>query len=175
MKSSLSIRQECLKANTRQLGSLLMLCGARIALIFPMANLPTLIGPVGMTTSCEGLPLSILIVSVLVILCNCHMSIPTGYLQTVHIWGSPKLAFSLIVLLLPFIMDLIQSLEWEHGVALPTTQPPEISSSSWCHMVDDDGHLVGLWNLLFGNSGFCSYYHFPCECLLSNRQQTPCW
>ena len=101
------IGQERFKSDKRQLGGLLMLTGTT-ALVFPMANLATRIGPDG-TTQSEGIGLSSLIASVFVIFMGIT-SIPTGYLQTVHDWGNKYLTGFLIVLTqlawMPFLTDL---------------------------------------------------------------------
>lgn len=107
LEKSKRLGKERFKSDKRQLGGLMMLLGTN-ALVFPMANFATLIGP-DKTTASEGIALSSLIASTFVIAMGL-MAIPLGYLQAVHDWGSHRFTGFLILFTqfawMPFITDL---------------------------------------------------------------------
>ena len=76
--------RERFKSDKRQLAGLLMIQGAA-ALVYPLANIATLVGPNG-TTANMGIPLSSLISSVFVVLMGMQGMI-LGYLGLVHDYG----------------------------------------------------------------------------------------
>mmetsp|Transcript_12413 Transcript_12413/g.21734 ORF Transcript_12413/g.21734 Transcript_12413/m.21734 type:complete len:353 (-) Transcript_12413:221-1279(-) len=106
--TKLSVGQERLKSDKRQLGGMILLL-ASCALVFPMANLATRVGPDG-TTDNEGIPLSSLIASVFVITLG-MIGLLTGYLQAVHDFGNLALTGFLLLFnqlaWMPFITDLV--------------------------------------------------------------------
>lgn len=98
---------ERFKSDKRQLGGLLMFLSTA-ALVFPMANLATLIGPDG-TTASEGIPLVSLIAAVLTIVLGI-MGIAIGYMQAIHDYGNKYLTILLLFwnqfAWIPFITDM---------------------------------------------------------------------
>lgn len=102
-----AVGQQRLLSDKRQLGGMMIILGAA-ALIFPMANVSTLIGPDG-TTANEGIPLSSLCAGVIVITMGV-ISMITGYMALVHDYTSRHLTGFLIVFgqlaYIPFITDL---------------------------------------------------------------------
>lgn len=80
----LSIGQERLKSDTRQIAGFLILVST-CALIFPMADIASLVGPNG-TTASEGIGLSALIGSIFVVIMGI-LGIVIGYLQAIHDYG----------------------------------------------------------------------------------------
>ena len=102
------VGMERLTSDKRQLGGLLMFLSTA-ALIFPMANLATLVGPDG-TTANEGIPLVSLIAAVLVIVLGI-LGIVVGYLQSIHDYGHKYLTMLLLVwnqfAWIPFITDMV--------------------------------------------------------------------
>lgn len=105
--ASNTIGQVRFQSDKRQLGGLLMLLGAA-ALVFPMANVSTLIGPDG-TTASEGIALSSLIAGIFVISMGL-ISVPLGFAQAVMDISLPNVTFALIVWTqlawMPFLTDL---------------------------------------------------------------------
>lgn len=59
------------------------------ALVFPMADIASLVGPDG-TTASEGIPLAALIASILVVIMGI-LGIVIGYLQAIHDYGNKYL------------------------------------------------------------------------------------
>ena len=102
-----SVGEERLKGDTRQMGGMLLILGAA-ALIFPQANLASLVGPDG-TTASEGIPASSLAASVFVITMG-MIGMVIGYMQLVHDYGNKNLTGFLILFTqlawVPFITDL---------------------------------------------------------------------
>jgi hypothetical protein len=97
-----SIGQERLKSDTRQIAGFLMLVST-CTLIFPMADIASLIGPNG-TTASEGIGLSALIASILVVMMGI-LGIVIGYLQVVHDYGHKHLtAFFLVFIQLSWMV-----------------------------------------------------------------------
>jgi hypothetical protein len=107
IESSTALGQERFKSDKRQLGGMLMLLGTT-ALVFPLANIATKVGPDG-TTASENIPLSSLIASVFVVNMGI-VSMVLGYLSLVHDYGNKYLTGSLIAFTqlawVPFITDL---------------------------------------------------------------------
>mmetsp|Transcript_55348 Transcript_55348/g.134421 ORF Transcript_55348/g.134421 Transcript_55348/m.134421 type:complete len:367 (+) Transcript_55348:567-1667(+) len=104
----LHVGMERFNSDKRQLGGLLMFLSTA-ALIFPMANLATLVGPDG-TTAKEGIPLVSLIASVLVVVLGI-LGIAVGYLQSIHDYGHKYLTMVLLIwnqfAWIPFITDMV--------------------------------------------------------------------
>jgi hypothetical protein len=107
IESPTALGQERFKSDKRQLGGMLMLLGTA-ALVFPLANIATRVGPDG-TTASEGIPLSSLIAGVFTINMGI-VSMVLGYLSLVHDYGNKYLTGSLIAFTqfawMPFITDL---------------------------------------------------------------------
>jgi hypothetical protein len=105
--SAASLGKERFKSDKRQLGGMLMLLGTT-ALVFPLANIASRVGPDGTTVS-EGIPLSSLVASVFVVNMGI-VSMVLGYLSLVHDYGNKYLTGSLIAFTqlawMPFITDL---------------------------------------------------------------------
>jgi hypothetical protein len=105
--SSTALGQERFKSDKRQLGGMLMLLGTT-ALVFPLANIASKVGPDGTTVS-EGIPLSSLVAGVFVVNMGI-VSMVLGYLSTVHDYGNKYLTGALIAFTqlawMPFITDL---------------------------------------------------------------------
>jgi hypothetical protein len=98
-----SLGQERLKSDTRQLAGFLMLVST-CALIFPMADIASLVGPNG-TTASEGIGLSALIASILVVIMGI-LGIVVGYLQAIHDYGHKYLTgFFLVFIQLAWMVS----------------------------------------------------------------------
>ena len=102
-----SLGAERLKSDKRQMGGMLLILGAA-ALIFPQANLASLVGPEG-TTASEGIPASSLSASVFVVTMG-MIGMVIGYMQLVHDYENKSLTGFLILFTqlawVPFITDL---------------------------------------------------------------------
>jgi len=84
-----------LQSDKRQLGGLMMLLGSA-ALVYPEADLATLIGPNGSTGEDTGIQLTSLVAAVVIVFYGI-VSIVTGYLQAVHDVGNVNLTGFLLL------------------------------------------------------------------------------
>jgi hypothetical protein len=72
------------------------------ALVFPMADIASLVGPDG-TTASEGIPLAALIASILVVIMGI-LGIVIGYLQAIHDYGNKLTGFFLVFVQLAWMV-----------------------------------------------------------------------
>jgi hypothetical protein len=109
-----TLGQERFKSDSRQIAGLLMLVST-CALIFPMADIASLVGPAG-TTPNEGLGLAFLIASIIVVSVGI-LGIIIGYLQTIHDYGNKHLTGLFLI-----IIQLTWMVSSQRSVALNPTQ-----------------------------------------------------
>jgi hypothetical protein len=95
-------------SDMRQIGALLMVTGI-CAIIQPLANIASLIGPDG-TTASSGVPLSALFGGFCLVSIG-FTAVFIGYNQIVHDWGNTYLTGALIILtqtaFIPYITDIV--------------------------------------------------------------------
>jgi hypothetical protein len=95
-------------SDMRQIGALLMVTGI-CAIIQPLANIASLIGPDG-TSASSGIPLAALFGGFCLVSIGIT-SVFTGYNQIVHDWGNKHLTGALIILtqtaFIPYITDMV--------------------------------------------------------------------